>query len=317
MRNQTASVHDELSQDAVREQLERILASADFIIPVRGRRLLHFLVTEALEGRANRLKAYTIAQEVFGRDVNFDAQNDPCVRIAASQLRRALERYYLTAGASDELVITVPAGGYVPSMALYRTQLNADSQAANVQGSSTGADEVPMQVTGPPKGASMLRLVMIGAGIVVVAAVLLASYAERDNPALKEPVTAGEKPTIVVQKFWTDSDSNVTDEDLDDLKDNIIINLTKTKSIAVFDGTGRGGNATYSLQGSLRREGEGMKSVARLVRTVDGAVTWAGDYNVDLRGRSILDVEAAIARSISAAIAAPFDRTQPRGEFAP
>ena len=29
-------------------------------------------------------------------------------------MRRALERYYLTAGKSDPILITIPKGGYVP-----------------------------------------------------------------------------------------------------------------------------------------------------------------------------------------------------------
>jgi hypothetical protein len=37
-----------------------------------------------LEGRAERIKAYTIATSVFGRDKNFDPQVDSIVRIEAA-----------------------------------------------------------------------------------------------------------------------------------------------------------------------------------------------------------------------------------------
>ena len=71
-------------------------------------------MTETLSGRADRIKAYSIAVEVFGRGASFDPQSDPVVRIEAGRVRRALERYYLTAGSSDPIAITIPKGSYVP-----------------------------------------------------------------------------------------------------------------------------------------------------------------------------------------------------------
>nr|WP_234710585.1 hypothetical protein [Sinorhizobium arboris] len=95
-------------------QLARIRQSADFDATEREHRFLQYVVEETLAGRGGRIKAYTVAVEVFGRDSTFDPQNDPIVRIAASHLRRSLERYYLTAGKSDPMVIEIPKGGYVP-----------------------------------------------------------------------------------------------------------------------------------------------------------------------------------------------------------
>ncbi|MGY3611535.1 hypothetical protein ACWGRJ_47735, partial [Bradyrhizobium sp. Lot11] len=71
------------SHEEVQQQLERILSSPEFRLPERARRFLEFVVTETLAGRRDYLKAFTIAQAVFGRDANFDAQQDPCVRIEA------------------------------------------------------------------------------------------------------------------------------------------------------------------------------------------------------------------------------------------
>jgi len=75
--------------------------------------VLRFAV-ETLAGRAERLKAYAIALEVFGRDPAFDAQNDPVVRMEAGKLRRRLERYDLGAGRDDPVRIEIPKGGYGP-----------------------------------------------------------------------------------------------------------------------------------------------------------------------------------------------------------
>ena len=55
----------------IRAQLERILTSPDFDVPERAHTFLKYVVTESLSGRADRIKAYTIAVEVFGRGANF------------------------------------------------------------------------------------------------------------------------------------------------------------------------------------------------------------------------------------------------------
>jgi hypothetical protein len=107
------------SHRVVRAQLERILASAEFVPPDRLKSLLRFVVEETLAGRAERLKAYTIAVHVFGRDEDFDPQSDPVVRMEAGKLRRRLERYYLGAGGRDPIRIEIPKGTYAPTFLLH------------------------------------------------------------------------------------------------------------------------------------------------------------------------------------------------------
>ena len=92
-------------------QIALILNSADFDATGREHRFLSHVVEETLSGRGDRIKAYSIAVEVFGRGESFDPQTDPIVRIEAGHLRRALERYYLTAGHADPILITIPKGG--------------------------------------------------------------------------------------------------------------------------------------------------------------------------------------------------------------
>ena len=52
-----------LSHDLVRQQLEKILASSLFQNAGRSRALLKFVVEEFINGRADRLKEYTIGVE--------------------------------------------------------------------------------------------------------------------------------------------------------------------------------------------------------------------------------------------------------------
>jgi len=103
-----------LSEDAIRSQLDRILSHEEFIATDKMRDFLRFVVEETLAGNGRQLKGFTIAMAVFGRDQDFDPAHDPVVRIQAGRLRRAIERYYLVAGADDPVRIDIPKGGYVP-----------------------------------------------------------------------------------------------------------------------------------------------------------------------------------------------------------
>ena len=111
-----------VSTEAVRAELGRILESPHFDASERNRGFLTYVVEEALAGRTDRIKAYTIATEVFGRDAKFDPQLDSIVRIEAGRLRRSLERYYLTDGRTSHLRIDIPRGGYVPVFGMRRTR---------------------------------------------------------------------------------------------------------------------------------------------------------------------------------------------------
>jgi hypothetical protein len=73
--------------EAVAAYLERLLGSATFRGAERSRSLLRFIVEEALQGRADRLKDYTLGSEALGRGEQFDPRTDPIARVEASRRR--------------------------------------------------------------------------------------------------------------------------------------------------------------------------------------------------------------------------------------
>jgi len=102
------------SNQPVREQLERVLASATFKQVDRLKRFLSFIVLESIGGRSTELKEYVIGVHVFGKEPSFDPRTDPIVRVQARRLRAKLVRYYQEDGRSDEVIIDLPKGGYAP-----------------------------------------------------------------------------------------------------------------------------------------------------------------------------------------------------------
>jgi TolB-like protein len=105
---------DGLSSQSIREQLRRIVANPEFVVPERLKQLLRFLIEETLAGRTHRLKGYNLAVEVLGRDEQFDPQTDPIVRVEVGRLRRAMQDYYQGAGSDDPVHIKIPKGCYIP-----------------------------------------------------------------------------------------------------------------------------------------------------------------------------------------------------------
>ena len=104
----------EVTESDVRQQLERIRASQPFRSSRRCVVFLDFVVQAALSGRLESLKERTIGIEVFGRDPNYDTNQDPVVRGTASEVRKRLAQYYQIAGHERELRVELPAGSYLP-----------------------------------------------------------------------------------------------------------------------------------------------------------------------------------------------------------
>jgi len=104
-----------VSEEAIRGQLAKLLASPEFVRRPVLRNFLSFVVEKVVAGRAHEVKEYTVAIEVFGRRENFDPSKDSIVRIQAGRLRRALERYYASCSGHDPVRIEIPKGSYVPT----------------------------------------------------------------------------------------------------------------------------------------------------------------------------------------------------------
>ncbi len=102
------------SADAVRAALDGLVTGRALRLSERNRRFLAFVVAETLAGRGERIKAYAIGVDVFGRDETFDPGTDPIVRIEATRLRSALAAYYDGPGAEDALRIVMRPGSYMP-----------------------------------------------------------------------------------------------------------------------------------------------------------------------------------------------------------
>ena len=111
----------ESEQEAIRQQVDRILHSGPFLQSPRRQRFLEYLVNETLAGRSERLKGYNIALEVFDRPETFDPMLHPLVRIEAARLREKLREYYDADGQRDPIRIELLKGSYTPHIEFRQT----------------------------------------------------------------------------------------------------------------------------------------------------------------------------------------------------
>ena len=94
------------------DQDERWLASttgADNGPGTPGEEGLSYIVLEALAGRSDQLKEYTIGVEALGKPEGYDPRLDPTVRVDISKLRAKME----TDPRSPRRIKTVWGSGYM------------------------------------------------------------------------------------------------------------------------------------------------------------------------------------------------------------
>jgi hypothetical protein len=147
-----------LDSNAIRAQLEKILASGSFQRSRRYPSLLRHVVEHSLNGFSEGLKERTLGIAVFKRDPDYDTSADPIVRTTASEIRKRLEEYYSDPNHSSELRIVLPVGAYTPEFRL----------AAN--------DRAPAVPLWRRRGIqAVAALAIIAAGLGVTAGILLGS----------------------------------------------------------------------------------------------------------------------------------------------
>jgi hypothetical protein len=104
----------EPEKNAIRTQLERLLANVHFKQSKRFPSFLRFVIEHTLAGDAESIKERTLGVEIFGRDADYDTASDPIVRVTAAEIRKRVAQYYQDPGHEEELRINLPPGSYVP-----------------------------------------------------------------------------------------------------------------------------------------------------------------------------------------------------------
>ena len=178
----SATPERQADRDAIRAQLEHIVSSPLFRNSKRCHALLCYVVTEVLEGRGEQLKERTIGVAAFGREPNYDTNDDPIVRTSAMEVRKRLAQYYHEPGRETELRIDLTSGSYVPDFRFLQSgMLGASAEGPPVReprGVGLSATHGPVKVVRK----LLVRLVW---GLMTVALVVVAGIALWPRDPLK------------------------------------------------------------------------------------------------------------------------------------
>lgn len=289
---------NDVSAADCRAQLARILDSADFDVPDREHRFLRYVVEETLSGRGDRIKAYSIAVEVFGRDASFDPQSDPIVRIEAGHLRRALERYYLTAGVSDSILITIPKGGYVPAFSRRIQRLPASRPPAMLA--------APPLVDLPSRQRRALPFMTIAAAI-FVGAMIAGPFAWWWSSPWTN-VRMPERPRLLVQPFDDLTGTEASAAIARGLSQEVVGQLSKFKDITVVESVdampGSAANPPrFGLAGSVNLSKDAFRLRVRFINRADGTVLWGNNYDGGMNVTELVKAQSDIARDVATSLA--------------
>lgn len=117
--------------DEVRQALEKILRSRYFVNAHKKKEFLRVICDFYLEGRAHELNEHSLGFDVFGRAGDFNPSADPIVRVVAHEIRKKLETYYKSEGASDPVRLEIPPGSYQPVFTRQAPEVSADVEAGD------------------------------------------------------------------------------------------------------------------------------------------------------------------------------------------
>lgn len=256
-------------------QLDRIVNSAQFASSPKLQELLTYIVTEALQGRAERLKGVSIAQDVFGQTDPELAQTSTIVSVEARRLRRNLTDYYHNDGAGDPVIIQVPKGGFVPSFQATTFEPNVADQGH----------------TSFAKRSIMPAII----GLIAVGFLTIALVWHLNRTSLT--TTKLLRPAIAIVPFRNATGSAQNDRFVAGLTEDITTDLARLDDIDVISYSsvslltdaemspaeiGDILHVTHIVQGSLRGEVPNIRISAELLDAQSGKLIWASRFDYDL-----------------------------------
>jgi hypothetical protein len=204
----------------IREQMERIIASTPFHNSKRYPRFLRFIVEETLKGNGALLKERVLAVEVFDKPPNYDASEDPIVRVAAGEVRKRIAQYYVEPGRESELRIDLPPGRYVPDFYLPRTDA-PHSRPATPAVSTLAPLPAPASAPAPKElSFNWTRAALLAAALIVGAAFAYMSRRPSPIETFWKPVLSPSTPPIICVAdlaYFMKQDGNRVDGTLKDM----------------------------------------------------------------------------------------------------
>ena len=252
---------------AIRQQLDKILISPQFVNSPNHCNFLRFIVEKTLAGESAGIKGYTVATQVLGRKADFDPNLDPIVRIQAGRLRRALERFYEVQGKSDAVVIEVPKGSYVPVFRSVSGQEHTDTVIPEIS---------KEPILALPSGPSVAVMPLLN--------------------------LRGDRK----QEYFTEGLAEELTSELARYQELRVIAYQSTRrwrgKRIDARAVGRDLGVRFLVEGSIRKDAKTVKIDLHVVDTHNGQQVWGQQFCRKLKADSLIALQEEIARQVAARI---------------
>ena len=247
----------------VNECLAKILSSPMFAKAERQQRFLSYIMAETLEGRAEKLKGYTIGVEVFDREPSFDPGIDAIVRVEAARLRTKLLEYYEIEGRTDTVRFELPKGNYA---------IHIEWRDENiVQGDRRKAAIHPIPIDNKPSLAVL-------------------PFTNMSSNPEQEYFADGFTDCLITEVSRLSGLFVIS-------RHSSFMYKNAAKSAEII---GSELGVRYLLEGSVQRSGEWVRITAQLIEVTSGSHIWAERYDRELK--DIFGLQDDVTRRIAAVL---------------
>ena len=219
-----------VSEEETMAELERVLSDPKFRSSERNKRFLRYVTEKVLQGVTDKIKAYSIAVDVFGRPTDFDPIIDPIVRIEAMRLRSSLSHYYEVHGQQSLLRIDLPKGGYVPTISRQRPSPAPEARAVDKVLPAAGTSNTASGKERPAHAARLFRGI---AAALIAGGVALVGFAFWHFVA-PQAHTISERPRAILT---VSAGGDQTAEAARDLKEALLDAISRFQTITIVEGT--------------------------------------------------------------------------------
>jgi TolB-like protein/Tfp pilus assembly protein PilF len=251
---------DTVPPDEALRALDRVLSSELFVHSSRLSQFLRFAVEQTLSGLEESLKEYTIGTGAYGRKPEFDPSQDTIIRTEARRLRRKLKEYYENDGKSDEVVIFMRSGSYVP---VIRWRASLDGQP-----------QLPERVTG--------ELWMEGDGVRVA----VTTFQARSDDPVASACAFGISDEILHKLMQVPGIRVVSDGSIRPQSQGAY-SVTKNEEV----------DAQVIIDGTVRSEQNRLRVTARVV-TSAGRLLWSQRFDASTEQGDLMKLQEAVASTL-------------------
>lgn len=265
------ALHPDRLHSDVKLTLEAIDQSGVLGAQSRLSSLLHYIVSTELDGHGDRLKAYTIGTELFGRSSDFDPNTDSIVRVEMRRLRQSLEHFYNTLGNDGQIRITIPKGSYRPEFTILGV--------SPIDGSpEPQSRRTPRKLRG-----TQLRLAF---GAVLISCILLFVILLKDRVPQPDFQTVRlavlDVSSRTTQPLVTAAAQNLSRELTTLLSRNPVIEIVGSRDAPSSTAFG----IDFRIETYAAKLGDANRHTVSLINNHTGAVVWSRGYTIGLQDPS-------------------------------